>query len=103
MVRRLDELSAAQAAMDRRHAEWRAELEDLFADVIVPIVPLLAVASTGVVAPESWQTQTDQLGFRATIASPPKATQLQWFWGRLETSLELWVWGRLRTSFELWL
>ena len=86
MARPLDELSAAQAAMDRRHAEWRAELEDLFADVLVPSVPLLAVASTEVVAPEeegrvppSWQVQADQLGFRASIASPSKAaTAMVW-------------------------
>ena len=49
MARHLDdELLDAQNAMDRRHEEWRAELEGLFAGVMG-----LAAASTGgVVAPE---------------------------------------------------
>ena len=95
MARRLDELSAAQVAMGRRHAEWRAELEDLIADMIVPIVPLLAVASTGVVAPEeewrappSWQAQADQLGFRASIASPPQSRTAM-VWGPFEDRLRV--------------
>ena len=82
MARHLDdELLDAQDAMDRRHEEWRAELEKLFADVIDP-----AAASTGVVAPEEgrdphpWKAQADGLGgFRASmleelrVKEPPPA------------------------------
>ena len=75
MARHLDELLGAQDAMDRRHERWRDELRDLFADMEeVLAVPLLAAASTGVVAPEEgrdphpWKAQADGLGgFRASM------------------------------------
>ena len=86
MARHLDdELLDAQDAMDRRHEEWRAELEELFADVMGP-----AAASTGVVAPEDgrgphpWKAQADGLGgFRASmleelrVKEPPPGGMLQ--------------------------
>ena len=70
MARHLDdELLDAQDAMDRRHEEWRAELEELFVGVMD-----LAAASIGVVAPEEgrdphpWKAQADGLGgFRASM------------------------------------
>ena len=91
MARHLDdELLGAQGAMNRRHEEWRAELEGLLADVMKPMVPLLAAASTGVVAPEEgrdphpWKAQADGLGgFRASmleelrVKEPPPGGMLQ--------------------------
>ena len=65
MARHLDDelLGAQQDALNRRHAEWKTEMQALFADVMGPVA-----ASTGVVAPEegrvppSCQAQADQLG-----------------------------------------
>ena len=87
MARHLDdELVDAQNAMDRRHEEWRAELEGLFADVM----DLAAASTGGVVAPEEgrdphpWKAQADGLGgFRASmleelrVKEPPPGGMLQ--------------------------
>ena len=68
MARHLDELLGAQDAMDRRHERWRAELEEMFADV----------------DPHPWKAQADGLGgFRASmleelrVKEPPPGGMLQ--------------------------
>ena len=79
MARRLDELLAPQDEFNCRHADWKSEMKYLFAGVFVPHgIP--AAASTGVVAPEQgraphpWQqAHADQLGSRASIASPSQS------------------------------